>query len=400
MTSLADRYRLGAALGRGGVADVYRARDVVLERDVAVKVLRDHVEEREHSRFVAEARTLGRLSHEGIVTVLDVGVSDDGRPYLVMELVEGTTLAAALRDGPLPAERVADVGVRLAGALAYAHAQGVVHRDVKPGNVLLGADGATKLADFGIARLVGDTVGHTRTGTTVGTPAYVSPEQARGERVGPASDVYSLGLVLLEALTGERAFTGTPIESALARLHRPPAIPEDLPPGWRDLVAAMTATDPLDRPTAAEVGARMEVLAASPATRVLPPPAVAAAADEVPTARMPAGLVAGPDRRRRVLLVAAAAALVGVVALVGAVALTGGGTSDQGPGPAPTGTTRATERTTPTPTTTAPATPTSVDTQPGSGPGQPPGQTKDKGGKGKDKSKGGNGKGGGKPGKG
>ena len=201
---LADRYRLDAVLGRGGVADVYRARDLVLDRDVAVKVLRDAVDDTERSRFVGEARMLARLSHVGLVTVLDVGVSGT-QPFLVMEMVEGASLAAALRRGPLPLEQVAQIGAQLASAIAYAHEQDVVHRDVKPANVLLGSGGDAKLADFGIARLVGDTVRHTQTGTTIGTPAYVSPEQARGLLVGPPTDVYSLGLVLLEALTGERA---------------------------------------------------------------------------------------------------------------------------------------------------------------------------------------------------
>jgi serine/threonine protein kinase len=268
VTDLAGRYRLADLLGRGGVADVYRARDLVLDRDVAVKILHDTVDDAERRRFVGEARMLARLSHAGVVTVLDVGVSGT-QTFLVMDLVEGTNLADVLREGPLPLERVGDIGSQLASAIAYAHAQGVIHRDVKPSNVLLGASGDAQLADFGIARIVGDTMRHTRTGTTVGTPAYLSPEQARGAMVGPPTDVYSLGLVLLEALTGDRVFTGTPVESAVARLHRAPAVPDDLPDDWRALLVAMTATDPVDRPSAADVAARLGATAGPTATRVL-----------------------------------------------------------------------------------------------------------------------------------
>ncbi len=256
VTDVGGRYRLGGVLGRGGVADVYRARDRVLDRDVAVKVLRETVDDSERSRFVAEARVLAHLSHAGLVTVLDAGTAE-AQPFLVMELVEGSTLAAVLREGPLPLGQVESIGAQLASALAYAHHQDVVHRDVKPENVLLGPDGTAKLADFGIARLIGDTVRHTRTGMTVGTAAYLSPEQARGSAVGPATDVYSFGLVLVEAITGERAFPGTPMEAAMARLHRSPWIPEHIAAPWQSLLTAMTATDPDQRPTAGSVAARL-----------------------------------------------------------------------------------------------------------------------------------------------
>ena len=252
-----DRYDLGEVLGRGGMAVVHRAHDRVLDRPVAIKVLRDTVDDTERQRFTSEARTLARLSHIGLVTVLDAGVSSE-RPFLVMELVDGPTLAEKLTDGPLPLSEVASVGTQLARALAYAHEVGVVHRDVKPANVLLGPDGRIKLADFGIARLLGETVRHTQTGTTIGTAAYLSPEQVQGHPVEAPSDVYSLALVLLETITGQREFPGSPTESALARLSRPPHLPDDLPPDLSALLRDMAATDPADRPSAAQVADRLD----------------------------------------------------------------------------------------------------------------------------------------------
>src|SRR5206468_309302 len=179
-----------------------------------------------------------------LVSVYDAGTTEDtGQPYLVMQLIDGHTLADELREGVLPAERSARYGAALADALAYVHAQGFVHRDVKPANVLVSNDGRVHLADFGIARLV-DSAHTTRAGEVVGTPAYFAPEQVAGEPVGAAVDVYSLGMVLLECLTGERSFEGTAMEVAVARLARDPDVPEHLPAGWRRLLRAMTARDP------------------------------------------------------------------------------------------------------------------------------------------------------------
>ena len=291
--ALRDRYVLESLLGSGGMADVHRATDTTLERSVAVKVLRDVAgDESARHRFVAEARTLAGLSHRNLVTVLDAGIGeDDDRPFLVMELVEGRSLADALEDGPLTPEDVALVGAQVAAALTYAHGRGVVHRDVKPGNVLLGGDGRVKLADFGIARLLGDTARHTRTGTAIGTAAYLAPEQVRGEDVTGAADTYALGLVLLEALTGRRAFPGSPTEAALARLQRDPEVPADLPGGWAPLLTAMTAADPTVRVDVAEAA---DLLASGVPAPAAPEADPASGADGDRTALLTAPVVTAP----------------------------------------------------------------------------------------------------------
>ena len=255
-TVLDDRYALDELIARGGMADVYRGTDQLLLRPVAVKVLRELTDPGLRDRFIAEARTLASLNHPGLVTLLDAGIQVD-RPYLVMELATGSTLSACIAAGPLDSERVHVIGEQLAAALAYAHAAGVVHRDVKPSNVLICDDDRVVVADFGIARLIGATQHHTKSGEAIGSPPYVAPEQIAGEPIGPRADVFSLGLVLLEALTGERAYTGTPIEAAAARLHTPPDIPSHLEPKWRELIARMTGRDPESRPTAAQVAAEL-----------------------------------------------------------------------------------------------------------------------------------------------
>jgi serine/threonine protein kinase len=260
---LAERYSLDALIGRGGMADVYRATDQVLEREVAVKVLRGQAaSDTDRVRFREEAQMVAALDHTGLVTVLDAGVDDDV-PYLVMDLVDGTSLATFCRGKRVAPHRVAYVGAELAAVLAYVHAHGIVHRDVKPSNILVGRDGVIRLADFGIARMLADPDGHTVSGTTIGTAAYIAPEQVRGETVTPASDVYSLGLVLLEALTGTRAYPGGPIDAALARLDASPMIPTSLPTGWPGLLAQMTASDPADRPGMAEIEPVLRALEAA-----------------------------------------------------------------------------------------------------------------------------------------
>jgi eukaryotic-like serine/threonine-protein kinase len=265
---LGDRYELQDLIGRGGMAEVYRACDRVLDRSVAVKLMRAlSSTDTERARFSDEARTLAGLSHPGLVTVLDAATTGD-QPYLVMELIRGPSLAECCQGVALEPTRVAAIGAQLAAALGYAHSRGIVHRDLKPGNVLLAEDDRALLTDFGIARLMSEGARHTATGVTVGTAAYLAPEQVRGEDIGPATDVYSLGLVLLEALTGERAYAGSPTEAALARLTTPPPIPPAVPKRWHALLRDMTALDPTHRPTTEEVAASLRDLAAGldPAT--------------------------------------------------------------------------------------------------------------------------------------
>jgi serine/threonine protein kinase len=341
-TLVGDRYVLGELLGRGGMADVHRGTDTVLDRAVAIKLLRRLTDDdADRSRFEAEARTLARLNHAGVVGVLDAGDTGE-RPYLVLELVDGTNLAECCTGAALHLSRVVAVGTQVADALAHAHAAGVVHRDVKPSNILLGSDGRVALTDFGIARLLGDSAGHTRTGTTIGSPAYLAPEQVRGLEVTPATDVYALGLVLIEMLTGRRAYPQTPTEAALARLTAPPELPDRLPEGWVGLLRHMTELDPEARPTAAEVAVELhrlaleqdpaEVTQATPAAsgEGWPPPASYGAARGATTrsgsSRSPstARVLSGQTGPRTRLAAAIAATVVAAVATL-LVALDGGG---------------------------------------------------------------------------
>ncbi|KPG84165.1 serine/threonine-protein kinase [Frigoribacterium sp. RIT-PI-h] len=296
-TTVGGRHRLDAIVGRGGMGAVYRANDLELGRDVAVKLFSsDGHDVHDLSRQVSEVRLLASLNHPGLVTLYDARVEGDGHDadaYLVLEYVAGPALQTVRAAGPLSHAEAAALLGDGADGLAAVHRAGVVHRDVKPANILLAAPHPegdprrAKLADFGIASLI-DSTRVPATGALMGTAAFVSPEQAEGRPPAPASDVYSLGLVLVEALTGQRVFTGSVVESVMARLTRDPEIPASIGSGWAELLTRMTSRAPEDRPAAAEVARAARTLAVEGAgstdavTRVM-------AAPDVPTAALPGG---------------------------------------------------------------------------------------------------------------
>ena len=267
---LGDRYLLRERIGAGGMGRVFRARDRVLQRDVAIKIFfADRSDEPEPLRRLSEARALAALDHPSLVTLYDARLTGEDHVYLVMELVEGPSLQRRIEQGPIATTEVAGILRDLAGALSVVHAAGIVHRDIKPSNVLLrplaGTDGALEavLADFGVAHLI-DATSLTTPGTVIGTAAYLAPEQVRGEAPQPASDIYALGLLGIEALTRLHPFgIGSLQETLLARLARQPEVPGAFGYGWRALLTAMTAPDPAARPTAAAVVERAAALATS-----------------------------------------------------------------------------------------------------------------------------------------
>jgi tRNA A-37 threonylcarbamoyl transferase component Bud32 len=269
---LSGRYRIESLIGRGSQSTVYRAYDELLQREVAVKLFRNDADDFERIRRQGqEVRILAGMSHHALVTLFDAGadLSDPNArlTYLVMELVRGPDLRHRAAQGPVSAAHMALIGHDLADGLSYIHHHGIVHRDVKPANILLvdysndDRRPRAKLSDFGVAVLAEGSSRADEDGTS-GTPAYLSPEQAAGEPAGPPSDVYSLGLVLLEGLTGKMAYPGAPVQSALARLLHEPHIPEELAPKWVALLSSMLDRDPAQRPPAREVSLalRQEVI--------------------------------------------------------------------------------------------------------------------------------------------
>ena len=333
-TLLAGRYRLGSLIAGGGMGQVWRGRDTMLDRPVAVKVLRDQFagDPTFRARFRAEAQHAATLVHPHIAAVFDYG-EVHGAPgtspvaYLVMELVEGESLADVLRrERRLDASRTLDVLRQAADGLGAAHAAGVVHRDIKPANLLVTPDGRVKLTDFGIARSAAS-VAITATGQVLGTAHYLSPEQASGQPASPASDVYSLGTVGYECLAGRRAFEGeSAVQIAVMQIRdEPHPLPGDVPPEVRALVERAMAKDPAARyPDGAALrdavdGVRAGQPTAAPLARTAVLPAVAAATAPAPTAvltAVPDGGQARPRRRRWPL-----AALLAVLLLAGAGAL-------------------------------------------------------------------------------
>src|SRR6266568_204721 len=283
---LGGRYVLDQRIGNGGYGEVWHATDNVLSRPVAVKLLHSRYAQRGDAlaRFQTEARHAGALSHENIAQVYDYGEPADGQPpYLVMELVDGPSLEAVLADGPLDTNRTMDIVAQAAAGLQAAHAAGMIHRDVKPGNLLLAPGGTVKITDFGIAHTVGS-VPVMATGELIGTPGYLAPERVVGGQATPACDVYSLGMVAYECLAGAPPFTGTALVVALAHRDRPlPPLPPSVNAGVCALVMRLGAKDPARRPDdAAEVavwagllrdGVGVAVMQAWPDPPPGPPPA-------------------------------------------------------------------------------------------------------------------------------
>jgi len=381
-----SKYEIQAEIGRGGMGVVYRGYDPLLDRYVAIKVLAPHLVWQQEfvERFLREARAAARLKHPNIVTIHDVG-QQGGRYYFVMEYLEGRTLADVIRQrGPLPPKDVLSILRPLAGALDYAHHRGLVHRDIKSGNIIVGPEGLATLTDFGIVRAAQETR-LTATGTIVGTPEYMSPEQAKGLAVDARSDQYSLAVVAYEGLSGRVPFEA---ESTLALLHKivydpPPPIRQarpDLPVHVEDVLAKALAKEPGSR--YAQVSAFVDALGralageeahAVPARPGVTPPPVRPAPPAVVPVPKPA------PTRRRVPVWAWALGGLAVLVLVGIVGIGGGGgdptptppagetatlvvleemeeTARPSPSPAPTATATRRPTRTPSPTTEATAT--------------------------------------------
>ncbi|MHC3468331.1 serine/threonine-protein kinase [Streptomyces sp. 7R007] len=267
---VAGRYRLLSRLGHGGMGTVWRAKDETVDREVAVKEPRipDTLPERERAnvfeRMRREARAAARLDHPAVVNVHDVAVVD-GRPWIVMELVRGRSLGSALQEGTLDAREAARIGLEVLGALEAAHAAGILHRDVKPDNVLLGRHDRVVLTDFGIARIEGET-NITDTGGFVGSPEYIAPERVLGQRPGPASDLWSLGVVLYAATEGvspfRRSNTPATLQSVLNAVPAPPAAASG---PLAEAINGLLHKDPAHRPDAARVRALLTAAAHPPA---------------------------------------------------------------------------------------------------------------------------------------
>ena len=377
--SLAERYVLEQQIALGGSAEVWRARDAVLERPVAVKVLHRHLlaDPTTRARLVKEARAAASLSHPGIVAVYDVAIDEEAAAAVILELVEGESLADRLkREGALPPRAAVRIAAEVAEALSHAHERGVVHRDVKAANVLLTADGEARLADFGIARVLEDEAQRlTDTGTIAGTLRYLAPEQLRGEEAGPPADVYAVGVLLTEMLTGQPPYqVSSPV--ALAEAQRtPPLTIEGAPASLSAIVRPTLDPDPEGRPSsagalAAELRAWLETdaapqaldsatdaptLPAIPILPVLPVPPVLPSGPEPPLPPAPAGPApnaAGPRQPRRLSPVAAVAiAAVGMFVVL--VLLLSAITVPDAPGSSPSPT--ASAEASPSPPTPSPA---------------------------------------------
>jgi serine/threonine protein kinase len=328
---LLDRYEVAALIAAGGMGDVFLARDRRLDRDVAIKSFRAGAAD--PRRFRAEIRTLARLDHPHLVSVFDAG-EHDGVPFMVLQHVAGATLADLLRSGPLPPDRVRQMAIEVTSALAYVHEQRVIHRDVKPSNILFDTDGRALLGDFGVAVAL-DATRLTLDAGTIGTAAYLAPEQASGSDVSATADIYAFGLVLSEALVGRPVYSGTLAEILTAKLASDPAMPANVPAPFSSLLPRMTRRDPSARPSASGV--------------------LAALRGEAPTSLLATTVLATTRTRtwwRRPVVAATVAAAIGVLVL-GLLAL-----ASAGNGSTPSTTTQAPTTAPKTTTTTRPTTTT------------------------------------------
>jgi eukaryotic-like serine/threonine-protein kinase len=350
-TVLDDRYALTERIAAGGMGEVWAATDTVLDRKVAVKLLNPALSQQSGflERFRAEARYSAALHHPNITTVFDYG-EDDGSAYLVMELVAGQPLSQIIFErAPMSAQSTASILIQAANALEAAHQGGVVHRDVKPANILITPGGTAKLTDFGISRLV-NSAPLTQTGQVLGTAQYLSPEQAMGQSATASSDIYALGVVGHEMLTGQPPFSAdTLVATAIAHLNQPPPpLPDTVPAGIRNVINAALAKDPADRPATAAAmahalgmpdaafasGAPVAGAPALPASALpaiaLPALGLSAQTQAMSAQDMPAGPPGIPNRQTRLRpawLLAGAAA--GVLIVLAAFALPGSGTNTQ-----------------------------------------------------------------------
>jgi hypothetical protein len=318
---LNGRYELLRPLGQGGMAKVYLARDGLLGRDVALKVMREeYAEDGEFvERFEREARAAASLSHPNVVQIHDRGCSEDGRYYIVMEYVPGGTLKERVRaEGPVRSEEAAGLAAQIAGALGAAHGRGVVHRDVKSQNVLLAEGGRAKVADFGIARAA-SAASISRSSLILGTPNYMSPEQAEGKPVGPASDLYSLGVVLYEMLTGRMPFEAeTPVAVSMKHVNEPAPSPREVNPDVPEAIEAITlrllAKDPNERYASAEelIEDLRRASAGAPVVGAVMAAPLTAPPTDAPTVPLPARAAGSSLRRKAPLALASLAVVLGM----------------------------------------------------------------------------------------
>ncbi len=383
--SFGGRYELDSRIAIGGMGEVWEATDHVIGRTVAIKILKDEYmgDPGFLERFRAEARHAALVNHEGIASVFDYG-EENGSAFLVMELVPGEALSTILeREGSLSTDKTLDIVAQTAAALQAAHAAGLVHRDIKPGNLLITPDGRVKITDFGIARIA-DQVPLTATGQVMGTVQYLSPEQASGHAASPATDIYSLGIVAFESLAGKRPFTGeSQVAIAMAQINdAPPPLPDTIGEPVKNLVMSMIAKKPEDRPATASAVARAatalrrgDIAGAAAivpaiaggvpldaATQLLTPGGFATEeATRIPPAAAPAGTLiddGAPEKKKRSPWTWPLIALIGILVLVL------GGTlfalfGNQGPAPEASTSTPPTSAT-PTESDTPEPTPTSV----------------------------------------